>query len=796
VEYFCSIRHVIDALALCKDSLGRTALHYVSSVEIVKLLPLSDLLATDNHGRTVLHTATINGYFDVIDYFCDTISSAHLIHSKDENGCTPLHYAPNKQIARRIVESLENLSEKRQYVLKRNNRQRTVLHSAAHNGRCEVISYLCELISQKEMLLADDQCKTALHYAKDSQVAKLLLDLEPRFIFVVDKCYCTALHLACYEGRNDVVAYICNISISSDIVWQKDNQGRTPLHLAFDYKTALILLESVPDYRQFEYLMTRDNHGCTALHAAAHLAKSDIVELLCKTYAHGNWDFLSVREINGRTALHFAQDQMIARLILEAVDPNRKKEYVVSTVDNQSCTVLHIAANENKVDIVEYLCRQFSSDSEFFLKLDQHGYTALHYAHSWKVAELLIKSVAKKNQRKFILSADGEEMCTALHAAVGRGSTGVVDYLCTSQPYVNELLQKKNVDEQTALHYARHKPIAQLLLESIRPDKQRDFLFDIDVEHNNPLHSAAFYGAVDVVDYLSTIIMKYEGNLLQKNIIGCTAFHYALNGAVAEKMVAFLKSSEARELVFSVDEYFQTVLHLATQESRNNLLRYLCDQYPGLLMKTDSSGKTALHYVLSRRTALPLCSSVEPGRLRDLLLIRDQDGQTALHSAVEDNNLDVVKVVYESLMVEEKLNTIRPPAPFSNKLQTRSNYFVDRLGRTPLHTAAIAGHAPLIKYLCNQLKDDFEMILARDAYMRTALHYAATPNIAWLLFEHLRRHQRQRLILSRDIYKLTAVAAAHHEQRYAVQKYLCKVLDLSTELKPKVTSNHRYIKVK
>ncbi|KAF6028069.1 TRPA1 [Bugula neritina] len=558
VEYFCSIRHVIDALALCKDSLGRTALHYVSSVEIVKLLPLSDLLATDNHGRTVLHTATINGYFDVIDYFCDTISSAHLIHSKDENGCTPLHYAPNKQIARRIVESLENLSEKRQYVLKRNNRQRTVLHSAAHNGRCEVISYLCELISQKEMLLADDQCKTALHYAKDSQVAKLLLDLEPRFIFVVDKCYCTALHLACYEGRNDVVAYICNISISSDIVWQKDNQGRTPLHLAFDYKTALILLESVPDYRQFEYLMTRDNHGCTALHAAAHLA--------------------------------------------------------------------------------------------------------------------------------------------------------------------------------------------------------------------------------------NTIIMKYEGNLLQKNIIGCTAFHYALNGAVAEKMVAFLKSSEARELVFSVDEYFQTVLHLATQESRNNLLRYLCDQYPGLLMKTDSSGKTALHYVLSRRTALPLCSSVEPGRLRDLLLIRDQDGQTALHSAVEDNNLDVVKVVYESLMVEEKLNTIRPPAPFSNKLQTRSNYFVDRLGRTPLHTAAIAGHAPLIKYLCNQLKDDFEMILARDAYMRTALHYAATPNIAWLLFEHLRRHQRQRLILSRDIYKLTAVAAAHHEQRYAVQKYLCKVLDLSTELKPKVTT--------
>jgi len=142
---------------------------------------------------------------------------------------------------------------------------------------------------------------------------------------------------------------------------------------------------------------------------------------------------------------------------------------------------------------------------------------------------------------------------SAFHYACMNGNLEIIRFLVTLTG-VN-LLRADN-DGWTGLHQAmRHLPIVQFLLSS-------DLGFDVKVQSRigwSALFAACCGGSLDVVEYLLT---THNAN------------------------------------IHAVDNHGKSCLHVATEWSRAEVVRYLLANYPDadLVAKTDCGGDTALHY--------------------------------------------------------------------------------------------------------------------------------------------------------------------------------------------------------
>ncbi len=144
--------------------------------------------------------------------------------------------------------------------------------------------------------------------------------------------------------KNDVAEVRRLISANPNLVFSKDKDGFTPLHLAAanGYKEiAELLLVSNASVN------ARDNHGSTPLHQAASGDHADLMELLLDHKADVN----AVDE-NGLTPLHYAAlaDNVIGvkMLLIHGAHPD-----VRDAIEGN--TALTIAVAEGFQDVVETL---------------------------------------------------------------------------------------------------------------------------------------------------------------------------------------------------------------------------------------------------------------------------------------------------------------------------------------------------------------------------------------------------------------------------------------------------------
>ena len=185
---------------------------------------------------------------------------------------------------------------------------------------------------------------------------------------------------------------------------------------------------------------------------------------------------------DGDTALHFASTKEVSQLLVETVDKLKTPDLLWSTSKDpyrNKFTPLDNAVNDDRVDVVEYLC-SLGKDNPSLLKGGCYlpSYTPLHEATSKKVAKVLIASVPEKNQLSFLLSKD-EVHWTPLHRAVMANCYEVAEYLCSLS---TDLIFCGDRWGYTALHKVKTLKMAKLLVEAVPLAQRESYITSINVD--------------------------------------------------------------------------------------------------------------------------------------------------------------------------------------------------------------------------------------------------------------------------------------------------------------------------
>ena len=160
----------------------------------------------------------------------------------------------------------------------------TPLHSAASKGRVETVRLLLE---EKiiPINVRDKRGLTPLHLALTRghvEIVKLLLQKEN--IAVNMKCGTfafTALHEASFRGYSHVTELL--FRREGLMIYARDNQGRTPLHLASIADHVGVLKLSV---RRGGIDLNVRAHGSSALYEASRGGHSQVIKLLLRKKSH------------------------------------------------------------------------------------------------------------------------------------------------------------------------------------------------------------------------------------------------------------------------------------------------------------------------------------------------------------------------------------------------------------------------------------------------------------------------------------------------------------------------------
>ncbi|TYH78463.1 hypothetical protein ES332_D04G228500v1 [Gossypium tomentosum] len=214
-----------------------------------------------------------------------------------------------------------------------------------------------------------------------------------------------------------------------------------------------------------------------------------------------------------------------------------------------------------------------------------------------------------------------------------------------------------------------------------------------------------------------------------------------------------------------VEPSLRNFITMIKREKRSDFIEQILTKCPSLLLQTNAKGQTPLHVaaryghsaivkLLIKSCAKPRDGDLEKlgkdqvNAVREMLRIRDQEFNTALHEAARCGNVEVVKALLE---FED------PDFPYSaNEKQETPLYIAARRGsgrlltllfdkfkstphggshgRTALHAAAMAGDAEAVKVI---LKKKGNLTKERDEDGHTPLHYAAHLGLRISVVEEL-----------------------------------------------------------
>lgn len=212
--------------------------------------------AKDIQGATALHKAVEEGHLELAVYL---LAHGARVNARALSDGTPLHVAPNAQLAQLLLDHGASLTLKDKKV------GDTALHSAAWRGHPEVCAFLLEKGLEVNV-------KNRLGY--------------------------TPLHSAAAFGRIETAAIL--VANGADLN-ARNHDGWTPLHLAAGLgqkeMTAWLMDHGADPNRKDKF------YGATPLHWAAGLGRKEMVEILV-----GKGAAVNVRNREGQTPLQLALD--------------------------------------------------------------------------------------------------------------------------------------------------------------------------------------------------------------------------------------------------------------------------------------------------------------------------------------------------------------------------------------------------------------------------------------------------------------------------------------------------------
>ncbi|XP_065224861.1 uncharacterized protein LOC135848789 [Planococcus citri] len=655
-----------------ENEAGQTPLFVAAGnghVDICELLIAQNKSIVDfrNHrGLTSLHFAASGGHVNVINFL---IKNGAYVNTRDESGFTPLHTAilrSNKNLVKFLIENgaMVDTSQSSEYSsLFHNTSVISPLFLAVEAGLEDIV----EILIANGADVNGENGKPLLQAVQKNHkgILKILLQNKGTIDFKSDDGH-SLLHIAAIMGHKDIVKVLIENGIDVNATSCFDI---TPLNLASRLGHEEIAEILIRNNANVNNIVNFD--GSTPLHSAAVGGHANIIKLLLQNGAK------MLKNGKNRSALEFAvayRHLDVVKILLQHKTVN------LNAKGNADWTILHIASQEDNLEIVKYLvskgCNIHAKNSsgskpihiaareglkdivEFFLskglKVDECGHknqTLLHYAvmkNASEVVKFLISEGADINVKDNVGS-------TPLHTAALHFSADVIRVLLENgavyNPVDNQSLKPLDVmneangvfDTSTGkfMETVKNEHLLNLfvstenLFQAVKEENPSAVKSAIKLgafinaknayTETTPLHYAAWKGCVQVID----ILLENKAN---PNLV-CSKKYTPLHYAAKFSKFKCVKALMCHGAIYNpVPDNGKIPLDYATDKDVINLLKVTDKCFE--LVKTSNT-----------RVISILKKMKDSGTLKSIMNACNKDKKTLMAAAPQSNSAFVDRLM-------------------------------------------------------------------------------------------------------------------------------------------------------
>ena len=544
----------------------------------------ADVNVRANYGFTPLHAAVVGGHKDVVNLL---IKNKAKVNEKGIADCTPLHLA----VEAGLKEVVEILAANGANVNVRSNNLTPLLYAIKHNHK-EIVEVLVEnganvntsdmplslavtagyrdvvdiLLKHKAFInVKGPEDLTPLHYAAMRGHKEIVSDLiaSGADVDAMTIDYTTPLYFAAAEGHEEVAEVLIANKANVNVV----NVEGTPLHIAAGrghVDVVEVLLNNGAKIND------KDNIGRTPLELAVSHGSASHLQVVKKLLQHKIMD-VNAKGNDGYTLLHIASQEDNLEMVKFLVDEGCN----INARNSSGSKPVHIAAREGHKDIVEF----FLSNGLNINESGAYSQTLLHYAamkgHLDVVSYLIVQGAD--------VNSKDTNGCSPMHIAAVFGFKDVIEVLLRNGAIFNAV----DKDYRSPLEITNKKDVINLLaptkelFESVKRNNSSEVENCIKIgayvnakstDCGTVLHYTAWKG----YDRMVKILLQNGANPNLAGNKGFTPIHYAAKFSHL-KIVKTLLSYGA--VYNAVSDSGKTPSKFSVDRDINSLFKLISDSF-------------------------------------------------------------------------------------------------------------------------------------------------------------------------------------------------------------------------